>query len=80
MEVILFRASDFRTLDPCRMTQHACCEHGRRLGLERAANCAGAFSEKDEIDASPSDGTRVPNGTVGDFSPTELDEDKEVAS
>ena len=46
-------------------------EHGRRLGLERAANRAGAFSENDEIDASGFDGGRVPEGAPADFSPTE---------
>lgn len=48
-------------------------EHGRRLGLERAANRAGSFSEKDEIAASPSDGARVPERSAGDFASTETD-------
>jgi len=45
-------------------------EHGRRMGLERAANRAEAFSEKDEIDTSRSDGVRVPGDDFVDFSPT----------
>ncbi len=50
--------------------------HGRRLGLERATNRAGAFSEKDEIDASSSDGVRVPRDAAADFPLTEKDEDE----
>ena len=48
--------------------------HGRRLGLNRAANRAQAFSEKDEIDASLSDGVRVPNKTTVDFTLTKTDD------
>ena len=55
-------------------------EHGRRLGLERAANRAGAFSEKDEIDTSASDGVGVPNHTAVDFSLTEMNDAKGGAS
>jgi hypothetical protein len=51
-------------------------EHGRRLGLERAANRAGAISEKDEIDASSSDGLRVPKDAGAVFSLTERDGDE----
>ena len=54
-------------------------EHGRRLGLKRAAERAGAFADNDQIDASASDGVRVPNGTVAGFSSTETDKE-EVAS
>jgi hypothetical protein len=46
-------------------------EHGRRLGLQRAANRAAAVSEKDEIDASPADGVRVPNDAGVDLSQTD---------
>ncbi|ADZ72183.1 hypothetical protein [Polymorphum gilvum] len=35
-------------------------EHGRRLGLRRAADLADAFAEKDESSGSPSDGVRQP--------------------
>jgi hypothetical protein len=48
-------------------------QHGRRLGLERAANRAAAFSEKGEIAASPSDGARVPERSAGDSASTEMD-------
>lgn len=55
-------------------------EHGRRLGLERAANRAGPFPEMAEIDASPSDGVRVPSGKLANPSPTGMDEDEGGAS
>ncbi len=51
-------------------------EHGRRLGLERAAHRAEAFSEKAQIDASDADGVGVPNGKAVDFSLTEKNEDE----
>ena len=50
--------------------------HGRRLGLKRAANRAGAFSEKDETDASSSEGVRVPKDAAAGFPLTEKDEDE----
>lgn len=37
-------------------------EHGRRLGRDRAAQRAGAFAEKEEIDGPLSEGVRVPGG------------------
>jgi hypothetical protein len=46
-------------------------EHGRRLGLERAANRAGPFLEKDETDASGFDGGEVPEDALAEFSPRE---------
>ena len=55
-------------------------EHGRRLGLERAANRAGAFYDKEGNDASPSDGVRVPSDMADDFSPTEMDDEEGDAS
>ena len=55
-------------------------EHGRRMGLERAANRAEAFSEKDEIDTSHSDGVRVPGDAFVDFSPTGMDKNEGGAS
>jgi len=55
-------------------------EHGRRLGLKRTAERAGAFSEKGEIDAAASDGVRVPNDMADDFSPTEMGDDQGDAS
>jgi hypothetical protein len=55
-------------------------EHGRRLGLNRTVNRATAFSEKDEIDASASDGVRVPDESAADFSSTGMDEDEGDAS
>ena len=42
-------------------------EHGRRLGRKRAAERAGLFSDNDELDASASDGVRVPNDVADDF-------------
>jgi hypothetical protein len=55
-------------------------EHGRRLGLNRAANRAQAFSEKDEIEASPSDGVRVPEGSAAESFPTGMDDNDGGAS
>ena len=55
-------------------------EHGRRLGLERAASRAGAFSENDEIDASGFDGGEVPDDQVADFSPMGNSDDAGGAS
>ncbi len=55
-------------------------EHGRRLGLERAANRAGAFSEKDETDASGFHGGQVPEDALAEFSPTEKRDDEGCAS
>lgn len=45
-------------------------EHGRRLGLKRAANRAEAFSENDAIGNSVSEGTEVPEDARADFSTT----------
>ena len=55
-------------------------EHGRRLGLKRAASRAGSFSENDEIDASGFDGGEVPDDQVADFSPIENSDDAGGAS
>lgn len=45
-------------------------EQGRRLGLKRAAERAGPFSDNGQTGNSVSDGGRVPSGEVNDFPPT----------
>ena len=55
-------------------------EHGRRLGLKRAAERATAFSENDDIDASGFEGGEVPDDQVADFSPIENSADAGGAS
>ena len=51
-------------------------DHGRRLGLKRAAERAGAFADNDQIDASASDGVRVPKDAAADLPLTEKDEEE----
>lgn len=46
-------------------------EQGRRLGLKRAAERAGPFSDNGETGNSVSDGGRVPSDDVADFAPIE---------
>ena len=55
-------------------------EHGRRLGLERARNRTEPLSEKDETDASPSDGVTGPGELPAGSSPMETGDDKGGAS
>jgi hypothetical protein len=53
-------------------------EHGRRLGLKRATDRVEAVSEKDESDASPLDGVRVPERRAVVFSSTERARRREI--
>ncbi|MGO4917461.1 hypothetical protein [Pseudogemmobacter sp. W21_MBD1_M6] len=48
-------------------------EHGRRLGLERVAKHADAFSEKEQTDASDFDRLGVPNDTAVASHPAKKD-------
>ena len=55
-------------------------DQGRRLGLKRAAERAGPFSDNGETGNSVSDGGRVPSGEAAGFSPTENSDDAGGAS
>ncbi len=48
-------------------------EHGRRLGIRRAAHLADAFAEKDESGGSPSDGVTQPGDDIGGLRKSEND-------
>ena len=48
-------------------------EHGRRLGLRRAADLAEGFAEKDESGGSPSDGVTQPGDDIAGLHKSEKD-------